>query len=846
MKPLKLYAPLDGRTIAIENVPDPVFAQKLVGDGIAVDPTSQVLLAPCAGKITQLHSAHHAVTLTTDDGRQVLLHIGLDTVQLKGQGFRPKVKTGDKVKAGQPLIEFDADYISAHAKSLITVMVVMTGAVKPVSNGFVRAGKDTLAEAVAEAEKISAAPVRGSRAESPSIRIALPTGLHARPAAQLVAMAKAFMADVRIHKSGNSASAKSVVGVMGLEISCNDTIQLTAEGQDANRAIETLTDFLINLEEKSADAAPIVKAAARASQDPNVIAGIGVSPGLAIGRVHQIREQEFQIPETSRLTAVQENHELGLALAHAANELGTLREKVKAETDATRAAIFSAHLELLEDPDILEGAWLLISKGKTAAYAWNRTIQEHAERLAHLNNELMAQRANDLRDVGQRVLRAILKAGDAKAPIFESGVILIAENLTPSQTVQLDREKVLGFCTTQGGSTSHVAILARSLGIPGIAGIDAKALAIENGKEIILDAERGEVRLNPSAAEKKVIHEQQEALSAIRKAALAQAAQPAVMRDKRVIEIAANIGSLADAEEAVANGADGVGLLRSEFLFLERDTAPSEDEQHLIYQQIADKLGARPLIIRTLDVGGDKPLKYLPLEPEENPFLGIRGIRIGLLYENVLRTQLRAILRVKSQARMHIMFPMIATLEDWHAAKRILEEERLKLNVERPQVGIMVEVPSVALMAEAFATEVDFFSVGTNDLTQYTLAMDRGHKDLAKQADALHPSVLKLIELTCNAAKGAGKWVGVCGGLAGDSKAVAILIGLGVKELSVSIPSVPLIKAQVRELNTTDALLAAKRAMACRTAREVRSLTTVETNGKSVNGNQPTTNLELN
>jgi phosphoenolpyruvate-protein phosphotransferase len=307
---------------------------------------------------------------------------------------------------------------------------------------------------------------------------------------------------------------------------------------------------------------------------------------------------------------------------------------------------------------------------------------------------------------------------------------------------------------------------------------------------------------------------------------MTMAHKPAQTRDGRRIEVAANIGSVADARQAVEMGADGVGLLRSEFLFLERDTAPSEEEQYRVYQEIADILGPRTFVIRTLDVGGDKPLKYLPIEAEENPFLGIRGIRVGFLHQDVLREQLRAILRVKSPGKLCVMFPMIATLEEFRQAKAILEEERARLKRPPIEVGIMVEVPSVALTAEVLAREVDFFSVGTNDLTQYTLAMDRGHKGLAKQVDALHPSVLKLIELAASAAHRHGKWIGVCGGLASDLKAVPILIGLGIDELSVSIPTIPLVKSTVRESNLNEVSTLAGQALRLSNGAEVRELKT--------------------
>lgn len=831
---LKLIAPVSGPVIAIENVPDPVFAQKLVGNGVAIDPVTETLLAPCAGKIVQLHSSHHAVTIVHESGAQVLLHIGLDTVQLKGNGFKAKIKTGDSVKAGQALIAFSADTIALAGKSLLTMMVV-TGdtpsVVQPVR--FATAGKDVLLEVVSGKVGASAVQPEGkaATAQSREVRTTLPTGMHARPAALLVNLAKTFKSNIDIVTGRGAANAKSVVGIMGLEIGNDEKIHFFAEGSDASAAVNALAEFLDKFREEPSHQPPAKGPVQRESTDANILLGVGVSPGLAIGKVTHIRAQGFDIQESAANPPSVEKTNLQNAIRIAVTELAQLRQQVKAKTDATQAAIFSAHAELLEDPTILELASGLIAQGKSAAFAWNEAITVHADRLSHLNNELMANRANDLVDVGHRVLRALLPDGEQAAlPAFKSASILIAENLTPSQTAQLDRDKVFAFATVSGGATSHVAILARSLDLPALAGMDAKILEIPEGSEVVIDGDRGELRLHPTAEEKARIVEKQKEIFERRRAALALAHKPAQTRDGKRIEVAANIGNLADAREAMEMGADGVGLLRSEFLFLERDTAPSEDEQHSIYQQIAEVLGERPLVIRTLDVGGDKPLKYLPIPPEENPFLGIRGIRVGLLHEDILRTQLRAILRVKSKAKIHIMFPMIATLEEFRQAKAILEEERKKLGASPVALGIMVEVPSAALNAEAFAEEADFFSIGTNDLTQYTLAMDRGHKDLAKAADALHPSVLKLIALTCQAARKHKRWVGVCGGLAGDQNAVSILLGLGVEELSVSIPSIPLIKSQVRENALNEAKAVAEKALAAQSAEAVRALSSVNEN----------------
>jgi len=442
-----------------------------------------------------------------------------------------------------------------------------------------------------------------------------------------------------------------------------------------------------------------------------------------------------------------------------------------------------------------------------------------------LKNEVLAGRANDIRDVGQRVLEEITGQRSEKAEL-PAGSILVAEDLTPSDTATLDRTKVVGFCTTGGGASSHVAIIARSLDIPAVAGIEPRALDILDGTRVILDGARGTLRLNASDGEVEQIKGRQARRAKRRTAELAQADEPTNTSDGRHLEIVANIGGLGDARTAMTNGADGVGLLRSEFVFMGRTSAPSEDEQTQIYSDIAASLApGQPLVIRTLDVGGDKPLPYLPMPREENPFLGERGIRVGLARPEILRTQVRAILRAAGAgARMHVMFPMIATMQDWRLAKAVFEEERERLGVDPIPVGIMVEVPSVALMASQFAAEVDFFSVGTNDLTQYTLAMDRGHPKLAPQVDGLNPAVLALIAQSVTAAHAAGRWVGVCGGMASDPQAVPLLVGLGVDELSVSIPAIPTVKAQIRLLSLATCQDLAARALGLDSAAEVRAL----------------------
>jgi phosphoenolpyruvate-protein phosphotransferase len=834
---LTLKAPLSGYLVPIERVPDPVFSQKMVGDGIALDPVSQSLVAPCDGEVVMLHPANHALTLAIADGIELLMHIGLDTINLKGEGFTPRVKNGDKVKAGDPLIDFDADFIATHAKSLLT-MIVVTNPDRVASfraqAGFVTTGRDPILdlELAGDGAK-AAAEAAGEPIISEALLISNTAGLHARPAAVLANLARKYASDIWVQRGDGRANAKSLTSLMNMDIRYNDKVNLVAQGSDAQDAINSLVPLILSGlgEEGSSAPAPASRIVAeiarpapmRRSEDPNLLLGVTASPGFAVGTVFQIRHQDLAVPETSDEPQAEEL-KLADALETSRRQLEALQYQLHGQADANKAAIFAAHQEVLDDPELHDMVRSAILKGKSAAFAWQQMINTQAEQMAKMSNALLAARAADVRDVGQRVMQNLTGMGPRKidAP---ANSILVAEELTPSDTANLDRTKILGVCTTLGGATSHAAIIARSLGIPAVAGIEPKALDIPDGTPVILDGTRASLQLNPSVEEMARLKARQEKLTTQKKAELENAAAPAVTTDDHQVEVVANIGGLSDAVEGVSLGGEGVGLLRTEFLFQDRDTAPTEDEQYQAYSDIARALGpSRPLVIRTLDVGGDKPLSYLPIAKEENPFLGERGIRVGLNRPEVLRTQLRAVLRAASAGKLLVMFPMVATLTEWRAAKAMFDEERAKLGVDPIPVGIMVEIPAAAMMAEQFAREADFFSVGTNDLTQYTLAMDRGHPKLAPQVDALNPAVLQLIALAVKGAQQHGRWVGVCGGIAGDPQAVPILIGLGVKELSVSVPAIPAIKAQIRALSLADCQELAQKALTLDTGAAVREL----------------------
>ncbi len=838
---VQLISPLTGVLVPIELVPDPVFARKMVGDGVSIDPLNNVLVSPVAGEVINLPPSGHAVTVRSTDGLEVLMHIGLDTVKMQGAGFDPKVRVGQQVAVGDVLVVFDLDKIAAEAFSLLTqVVITNTELVETLipATGRVTAGRDVVADITLKSDAEHGGPVTGGpSATSEGLLVPNPTGLHARPSATLVALAKTFDADVQLRRGEDTANAKSIMSIMGLSVERGDRVVVTARGPDADRAVTEIAQAIRDglgedcppVPPGGHDTEPVPAVAAppepapsrpRSRGDPDLLLGVAL-PGPRGGSVRQLRRDDIEVVENARDHHL-ERRKLNAALDRALLDLSALEKRLADEADSEKAAIFAAHAEILKDPDLLDIAVSAIDKGKSAPFAWRGAFQTYAERLSKLKNEVMAGRANDVRDVGHRVLEE-LTGGRREQPEIAPGTVLIAEDLTPSDTATLDRSKVVGFATASGGASSHVAIIARSLDIPAVAGVEARALDIPDGTRVVVDGTRGSLQLNLTDTEIEAIVGRQRRIAAKRAADLERADQPATTTDGHTVQVVANIGGLEDAKDAMTKGAEGVGLLRSEFVFLGRQSAPTEDEQATLYSDIARALQpGQPLVIRTLDVGGDKPLPYLPIPHEENPFLGIRGVRVGFDQPEVLRAQCRAILKAADAgARLHVMFPMIATMDDWRYAKSIWDAERDALGTQADvPVGIMSELPSVAVMARQFAaSDVEFFSVGTNDLTSYTLAMDRGHPKLASQVDPCNPAVLSLIGSAAEALHEQGKWLGICGGVASDIQAVPILVGLGVDELSCSIPAIPSVKAAVRAVSFEHCRELAARAVRCATPR---------------------------
>ncbi len=655
------------------------------------------------------------------------------------------------------------------------------------------------------------------------------TGLHARPAKVLVNLAKRFKSNVSIQHGSKKANAKSMVSILTLGAGRGSHIILMVEGVDEDQAIADLeTAIRAGLGDQDhetpveARPAPVQPAPASVVQpsseklEPGVIQGVGAAPGIAVGPVFHFQHAELDIEKAVPTLDLDE------ALKCAKEQLADLYRQMNDKKLGAEAAIFEAHQELLEDPELLEAVQARVTAGQSQLKAWKITIDERAASIAELKDPLLAARADDLRDVGKRVLRLMLGLSEKNAALPATPVVVVARELSPSDTASFNSELVLGFGIVEGGPTSHIAILARAIGLPAIVGVDESMLALEEKTPVILNGNDGTLTVNPAPDVLERAKQSQKRWLEYRRFAQEQASLPAISQDGIHVDVTANAGSIADAAEALHMGADGIGLLRTEFLFLERTTAPTEDEQFNVYNAIAETMKTLPVIVRTLDIGGDKPLAYIQMKPEMNPFLGERGIRLCLNRPELFREQLRAILRAAPSGNLKIMFPMVSDINELRQARMIIEELCGELNVSPVQIGIMIEVPSAALMADIFAPEIDFFSIGTNDLTQYTLAMDRGNSALASKHDGLHPAVLRLIATTIDAAHKYGKRADICGELGSDAAAIPILLGLGMDELSVSIPSVPTVKAQVRALRIADWQSLAREVLNCSTAQEVR------------------------
>jgi phosphoenolpyruvate-protein phosphotransferase len=824
---LDLKAPLSGAALPLTQVPDPVFAGLMMGDGLAIRPTSGVLLAPCDGIVTQIARTQHALTLTADNGAQILMHIGIDTVSLKGKGFVAKVREGERVHCGMPLIEADFSVIEGQVPSLDTMLVIANSddyAIGFKAQGDLEAGVTRFLAVVPRAQFVDATPAASGGPSGESSREALVghgDGLHARPAALIQHAAKPFSAQVHIEFNGQQANARSVVALMGLGVGHEDRVRVIARGEDAEQALAAVIEAL-QMHSASAGAEVAAIAPPVASVAAGKMGGVCAAPGCAIGQVVQLSASEPAVDELAE-DAGREYDALAKALAAVRHGLADDMHAALKRGDKQMVSIIDAHLALLDDPELIGAAERAIGRGKSAGFAFREAARAQRQILAATGNALLAERASDLKDIERQVLLAIT-GEEAPLPELYANSILVADDLTPSELNRLPAGSLAGVVLARGGATSHVAILVRARGIPALVAAGSPVLALAPGKQVLLDASNGWLDPAPDDAELEQVRTKIQARDGMLAGMRAQAGQPAVTQDGITIEVVANIANEHDAREAVRHGADGVGLLRSEFLFIDRTAAPSRAEQQTAYQAVLDALEGRTAIMRTLDVGGDKEVPYLTLPAEENPALGLRGVRSGFACPDMLDDQLAALLAVRPAGSLRILLPMVADVSDLLRVKRRVEALAAEAGLtELPQVGVMIEVPSAALLADQLACHADFLSIGTNDLTQYTLAMDRCHPQLAARLDPLHPALLRLIGLAAEGAARHGRWIGVCGAMASDLDAVPVLLGLGITELSVSPGLIPELKARVRALDVNQCRTAVQSLLPLTSAEEVRA-----------------------
>jgi len=818
MTDVQLVAPIAGWVLPLAAVPDPVFADGMMGPGIAIDPTGSTLHAPCAATVLTVHDAGHAVTLDAGDGVSLLMHIGVDTVALGGHGFTPLVAPGDAVAAGDALVRFDLDVIVQQAPSAITPVILIEGPGVALADmaveGMIAVG-DPLLRIVRAGRGEAARPVDGAFVRRDMV-VLLPHGLHARPAARIVAAVRASGAEVTVRSGERSASAASPVALLALGLAAGAPVTIEARGAEAARVIEAVAALLSA--EVDAPPAPTAPPAVEAAPlEAGALRGVPAAPGLAVGPAHWLRIAAPDLPTAGEGVAV-EQERLAAGLAAVATALDAA-----IATPGPMAGVLAAHRAILDDPDLRARADAAVANGMAAAAALMTAAEAQEAQLRATGNARIAERADDIRDVALRVVHAILGTQPG-AQIVPAGAIVLADDLLPSQLAALATARVGGFAVLRGGPTSHVAILAAGMGVPMVVALGQGMAAVADGTPLILDADAGAVIPDPAPGRLVQARATIAARAAAEAAALAAGDRPAAMADGLPIAVFANLGSVADAETAAAMRAEGCGLLRTEFLFLDRTTAPSLDEQAADYRGVMAALPDRPVVIRLLDVGGDKPAPYLAIPAEENPALGQRGIRVALARPEVLETQLRAILAVPDVARCRIMVPMVTGIEEMIAVRAMLDRLRDADGLPPVPLGAMIETPAAAATADLIAAHADFLSIGSNDLTQYVLAMDRGNPALAAGLDGLHPAVLRLIGMTCDGAATHGVPVSVCGGLAADPLAAPILIGLGVRTLSVPPGRVPATKALVATLTLPAVQALATAALAAPGAGAVRAL----------------------
>lgn len=823
-----IRAPFAGVLRALDSVPDQAFSGKLVGDGLAIDPLDSVVRAPFDGVVIAIAPTGHSITVRSVGGLELLIHIGIDTVTLKHEGFDVRVSEGQEVSLGDELILLDLDKIATFARDCVSPVIIVSefsGLTLRRCDGVVAAGEVIMTARGVKPPMFLNGPGEPTSAHI-RVRIALPHGLHARPAARIAALTKELGGELSISFGEKSASSTSTTAIMRLGVSFGDEIDIRASGSDAREAVVRLSRLLDDMAQTEGAATTSTVGNDDSATKPKRLefsqrSGVRGAPGIGVGPVAHLMSFDLDVPQFGR------GEECELAVLHEA--VARIQANLTSPISSANPAalqIRHAHLSILEDQELLQGVQQKIAEGFSAPAAWRAASRTLEESLAGAGNKHLHERAIDLRNIERCVVADILgEPGHSLIDQFEPGAVLVCDELEPSFLIDHPNLEVSAICSAKGGATSHAAILAAASGIPMLVSLGDEILGLPEGCVIIVDADNAMIDISPSQTG---IADANARMTAQREAddnARVFASTDCVLADGSRIDIFANLASAADAAAAVANGAEGCGLLRTEFLFSDSSVPPSEAVQIASYQAIAQALQGRPFIIRTLDAGGDKPLPYCRFDAEANPALGLRGIRFLLREPTLLRTQLRAMLLGVPVEQLRVMLPMIVDVTELRIVREMFDELRQELSIATPvPLGIMVETPAAALLSVQLGAEADFFSIGSNDLSQYVLAMDRGNASLAGRIDACHPAVLHAIAQIAEGARRNGCPMGICGGLASEAVAAPLLVGLGCDELSAVPGAIPAIKQILRKWTISECRDLARDALGLTTTEAVRQL----------------------
>lgn len=822
----KILSPIAGKVIAIEQVADPAFSEKMLGDGLAIRPSLEmgVILAPCDAKVQNLQDTKHAVVLVTEQNTEILIHVGLETVTLKGEGFKAFTKAGSNVKKGDKLLEVNFVAIASKVPSIDVIVTTTSLSEDKELEKTSQSNVGNLEDFITVVKKNSKLATVDSFSNQTGVNSVVTTkvkivnknGIHARPASNLVKTVTACGCEINLKKDDKTINAKSVIGILSLGLKYDDEVEIIAIGKGAKEAIAIITQAFVeglgegehvyNNSKTTTPPAPSSKSHPTESMGEIDFShevdlqGVIASPGLAIGKSFLLQENNFSIQEDADNKDA-EIQKLKEVLVKTKEEITKDIQNAQSLRQNTQVEIFQAHLEILQDITLYDEAKRIIDEqGKTAAFAWKESIKSACEALESTNNRLLIERKADLKDIERRVLKIMLGIIEDNIT-YPQDSIIIAEDLIPSDLNNFNRN-VVGVALAKGSTTSHAVLMLRNMGIPSLVALGIDILKVPDSTNIILDGSTSKIIVNASQDKLNSIKSQKEASEKVKAENLKNARAKAITKDNHEIKVYSNISNDTQAPKTYELGAEGIGLLRTEFLFFNSLVEPTIEEQRNLYQVALDAMQGGPIIVRTLDVGGDKPINYMPLPAEDNPIVGVRGIRNYSKNLNIIKHQLKALLSVKPVILCKIMVPMVSEIYEIIKFKELVENIKKELNItDKIKIGTMIEVPSSALMAEQFAQHVDFFSIGTNDLTQYTLAMDRGNSHLTGRLKNLNPAVLKLIKMTVDGGNKYNIPTAVCGAMASELISVPILIGLGIKELSVSMNSIPDVKALIRKLD---------------------------------------------